>query len=379
MKEQPKGFCLSRLKLGQRLTTTTIDLWWSEIDFMLSIRGSSKKTEKSPWEPKKLLQSLKILESNEVPNIDTISLDNRKGIAKFINRIGIYHYNREQFDAAITCFRRAIEVFPDDVLYAQNIVQSFLDKSDWSGAILQADEYLERYEGNLDIIYDKATALVNLGRNEEALDLLRHYENGSKRDDDEEVLLYLNALVEAGGNEDALVVIDKYLSETGRDQNKLKRWKAQILERLGRNSEAEALFKEIGESTAWNVDALDDLISHYETSGNYREAIIWIERKVEKTGEIFETLMVLGRNQLGLGEYRNAKLSFQSALDKRPRSSDAAEYLQYVNSLLGEGDNYSVRKPIDPVSPSSRAACGGSETKEFCSHSARRYLPPLLE
>jgi transglutaminase-like putative cysteine protease len=93
-----------------------------------------------------------------------------------------------------------------------------------------------------------------------------------------------------------------------------------------------------------------------------------------------------GRSELGLKWYREAQASFANALRLSPANRDIRSYRDFVNGLMGQGDNSAVVDPIEPVAfpaaltntPDEPATAGYA--KKYGAYYARRitatrYLP----
>lgn len=117
-----------------------------------------------------------------------------------------------------------------------------------------------------------------------------------------------------------------------------------------------------------NPDIDYTLADVYEAAGHYQEALDVIDQLIATGFDSEPSYLRKGGLETHLKRYREAKESFERALDKAPQSVDAQNALAAISGFLGEGANTSIKDVIEPVPlPEELTQTAATDTKSISS------------
>ena len=192
---------------------------------------------------------------------------------------GIVYYALERYDEAGDAFEQAYLI--DDTRFEAylNLWVLFADQGSYEDALLFFDEALKRAPNDLDIVYNKATALSDLA-----------YQRKLRWRDDYIIL-----------------------------------WK-----------QALDLFYDVIEQQPQNVDAITFAwITHYDVN-DYEEAIWYLEQAQALDPKALSPTLYLARAHKNLQDYQLARSYYEQALAISPENFQAQEELKEIRRLISQ-------------------------------------------
>ncbi len=159
---------------------------------------------------------------------------------------------------------------------------------------------------------------------------------------------YMDVLVQQKQYDAALAAADNYL-KTG-DSVAAKLAEARIYTLKQNYPKSISMLEELHHQAPNNDQVANALADAYILGARFSEALNLSRQLVADSGGSASAHFMQGRSELGLKWYREAKTSFAAAVKLAPANKNIRSYLDYVNSLLGEGDNTAIMDPIAPVS-----------------------------
>ncbi|MBN2440835.1 MAG: DUF3857 domain-containing protein [Spirochaetales bacterium] len=266
--------------------------------------------------------------------------------ADIMNKNGLYYYNNNQFAKARTCFQAAFESDSTCPTYLENYlyVCSYLNKYDEGLNFIET--YISNFPDNFTLISYLAFFQKQTGLGDKAVATYASLFSQGYRDD-YDFVDYVTLLWERGEQEKALSEIEIYQGETV--SSYVARKEADFYAQIGEYDKGIALLTDIYTTTVFDEALVLDLCSILKNGGRYQEAIEICEEVIHDGHVSANLYFVMGKNQLGLNWYKEAKLSFEKAHELNPGDTTIQEYLDYVSGLLGEKDNTSVKIEITAV------------------------------
>jgi len=267
-----------------------------------------------------------------------------------LNQIGLHYYLRNEYREAIPYFKRSRKLDPTVANYLSNLVLAHHNDGHPGDALKILDEGRGAFANNPDVQALRPFLLNGLGRNTLAAEEYRTlFAQGYRNEDD--LLVYLNLLSDLSRFDDAIAAIDGYLSSGKEKALRPQRWRHQIYSQGGRTEEALAFAGQLATKFPENsLVQLDHIIALIDSSQT-KDALAKIETSLAKTPDDASLLYQRGRAYQGGKDYQKAKESYEAALQQAPNDYTISEALSFASSLLGQGDQSSIRLPIEPVSP----------------------------
>ncbi|HET7826624.1 MAG TPA: DUF3857 domain-containing protein, partial [Anaeromyxobacter sp.] len=234
---------------------------------------------------------------------------------------------------------------PGDRVLLQNAADAHVKAGLFAEGLALLDGARARFPGDARLDALRAMLASRAGREPEALRAYRQlFARGFAEED--HLRRFVELLEAAGKRPEALKVVARHRARhDGRAPTLLHA----ALECRSKRPQAEiailrrSLARRPDAGVAWAL--VEALLQHGKKVDALREA----EAAVKRFPGSGPLLLARGRAQLALRRLAEAKGSFEKALEHDPTSSDAKEYLEHVSALLGEGQNSSLKEPIEEV------------------------------
>jgi hypothetical protein len=278
-----------------------------------------------------------------------------EGQGLLYNDIGLQRGRAEDWRDALGWFRRAAEYRPKDRSVTKNMLFTFKKLRESEEAL----RYLREREAVTQEKWmqaEKAWFLADLGREKEALAAYEKVFSGGYVDDDQFVN-YARLIADGGDLKGSLALLEGYLK--GRDSVALRLAQAALLERDKRGKEAAQILARTRERFSTDIDLGLGLAEAQLSAEMFPESLKTVESLNKRGINSAYTFLLKGRGELGLRKYREARESFELGTKLEPQNRQLAAYLDHVNGLMGQGNNYSVKTEIPVVeAPESLLATG---------------------
>ena len=147
--------------------------------------------------------------------------------------------------------------------------------------------------------------------------------------------------------DEALATIDAFADR--RPSVRVQRWHAVLLSYQGDVEKSVEMLQKLQEEHPVDTGIAIDLASVYERAEKYDQAIQITQGLLDAGNKEEDTLLCHGRIQLRLKQFAEAKKTFERAASLYPNSEDARACVVIASNQLGEGENSSLKVPIEPV------------------------------
>ena len=272
--------------------------------------------------------------------------DERAGNAYHLNSLGLYYFETRAYRDAYRFFSQASDMDVADSAYLTNALRS----------LVEIDAYKEAYEwlalrlanhpdDQATISWDAWLAYQN-DDPEKAMRIYGELFADGFREDNE-FSVYIEMLADAGSWQRLDADFEAY-AEEGMTETLLL-LKTSVLSRRGRHEEALAILDEMQAGRPFNADLVYQQIEVLYEAGNPAEVLRLAESLIDNGFRSLESYYYKGDAEYQLRSYLKARESFETALTYSPTHSTVREYLDAINSVLGEDDNSAIASYIAPV------------------------------
>jgi len=282
-----------------------------------------------------------------VEPITRLSRSQRQTQASFWNELGLDFYEQSHFEKSARLFGLAAEYAPGNGIYVANQVKSLanLGKAEEALAVMKQRLPLVR-DGSASLLASEAALEEEVGRPDQAVKTYAALFKTGYRSENS-FTAYLTLLAEENKLDQALFDADAYLQKG--DSLAVRLVQAALLRRKKEFPRSIDLLKTAQNHWPGNPELTLSLGESFVQSGAHKEATDLVQRLVREGHDSVSLYYLKGRAELGLKAYRDAKASFEKALQKAPASSDIRGFLAEVSGLLGEGSNSEIKEPIARV------------------------------
>jgi tetratricopeptide (TPR) repeat protein len=263
-----------------------------------------------------------------------------------LNQAGLYHGKQGDYEKALPLYRAAAQANSQESIYVINALSIWqhLDRPKEALAFidtLPANQLaLPEIRANQAWFQAEASFIEPAVTNYAALFAAGYRSNTDFTE-------YVNLLAELKNYDAALAAVQDYLKTE--DSVAVRLLEAEVYRLKKDLPKAISLLKDLRQQAPFNTQVANALAETFILAGQFTEALGISQDLIRDNGTSANACYLKGRSELGLKWYREAKSSFAEAARLAPANKDIRSYLDYVNGLLGEGENTALMEPIDPV------------------------------
>jgi transglutaminase-like putative cysteine protease/tetratricopeptide (TPR) repeat protein len=294
----------------------------------------------------KLWDDFVVMDAASATRGEFATASERAGNAYHLNSMGLYFFEARAYRDAYRFFSQASDMDVTDSAYLTNALRSLVEIE----AFREAYEWLApRLVNHNDDHAPKSWDAWLAYQNGDAEKAMRIYgelfADGYREDSDFSV--YIEMLADAGLWQRLDTEFAAY-SEDGMTETMLL-LKTSLLSRRGRHEEALAILAEMQQDRPFNADLVYQQIEVEYEAGNLGEVLRLAESLIDNGYRSLESYYYKGDAEYQLRSYLKARESFEIALTYSPTHSTIKEYLDAINSALGEDDNSAIASYLAPV------------------------------
>ncbi len=296
---------------------------------------------------KALLKGLKL--KSPVPwKMTGLDEERRVRHARLHNEIGLYYDKASQYQVSLRWFEVAARWGPGERPFVMNLMGTYNRLGQHTEALLALGALPKSTRDDATIAAWEAWHLRGAGRLEESLAVYeRLFATGHSEEED--LRGWLEVLEQVKGPAAADAAWTSFAARHG-DLGLKTRHAERLIKReafdraivVVRDAQASIPFSP--ELAYLEIEALYGL-------ERYQEVLALCERLVDSGFESVTAWRWRGRAQAGLRWHKKAKASFEKVLEVAPDDKDAREWVEWLSSLLGEGDNSDLKRALSPLPP----------------------------
>ncbi|QNN22860.1 tetratricopeptide repeat protein [Planctomycetales bacterium ZRK34] len=292
------------------------------------------------------MDRFRLIEPDKTFDHDALNPHELTTHGKAYNEIGLYEYKQGRLQTAAEWFARSWRINPTDSVTLGNAVDTWTELQDYTKALELLKHPARPHELPLKIRLLEAQLLYETGKTNESIrQYAKLFQEGVRNE--AHMLHFANIMQQQGRISEALGYIARYLE--GGESTELRLAQARLLASLGNRNRPISLLEQLLEREPAHVEATYELIRIYRDADRLKDALQRINRFIEHGNKTAEAFYVKGDLEFDLKRYREAKASFEQALAKAPRDESIQSAIDFVSGMLGEGQNTSIKQPIEPV------------------------------
>jgi tetratricopeptide (TPR) repeat protein len=266
--------------------------------------------------------------------------------ANLINSLGLEYHKREKYEFALYYFKLASELLPENGSYLTNCLDSFNRLGSHQDALAFLASHKDGLTDNPEVLSWKAWHFNKADKKDQALACYKKlFAANYKNDEDFDV--YVELLAEKKQWEQFEAAFEAYLKHDESLALKLKH--AEILQKHGNHEKAIDKLLALQNGLPFKSEIAYALIQNYNAFGQPKSALAVSNKLIENGHRTAGVYYNKGYSEYRLKWYRKAKKSFEKAHELAPNDNGISDYIKHVSSLLGEGNNSSVKRPVKPV------------------------------
>lgn len=325
---------LGRMRLIADERCAYVAFGWSISDF----KDEAVRVRKS-------LDTLGVHPHREI-NIDNLTAAQRSACANLLSVMGARYYTSGDLVGALDFCRSSMRLAPTNEIAVSNYLEvlSKLDRHD--EALRYLNEHKTIFANNLRFRVLKARLLAQKGDAAGARATFAELIADGYMDN-AILTAYLESAIASKAYDEALTTIAEVMKK--RPNLQVKRMQATLYTLKGEHEKSIELLKQLRADYPDNVDVAVDLATAYELSEKYDAGIAVTQGMLDSGKQDEAVLIAHGRLQLRMGRPSDAKQTFERARELYPGSEHVVEALKLASSQLGEGENSSLKRPIEAV------------------------------
>lgn len=267
-------------------------------------------------------------------------------LSHVFNQIGLSYYSRSEGELAARWFEKAFHLNEADPQPLENIIEAMLldEKHDEALALLRSniDQYpkqasLHALHARLQLLADAPDTAADAFLNAISL--------GYK--DEQGLLALVQQLLGGQHYKAAERIMDSWVSKN--PNIKMKRWQAEVIAASNDYERALVKMEELYKANPKDKETAYTLAETCNQASEHARAAEVAEQLLSINPNDLRAMSALGWSQAGRKWYREAKATFEKIAQKDAKYPDIQDSILYVSALLGQGNNSTVKEPIELV------------------------------
>ncbi|MHC4598091.1 MAG: transglutaminase domain-containing protein [Planctomycetota bacterium] len=320
---------------------------WTGKGYAFLLAGWVPKSRNEQWsEVLDAFRQVRFLEASEEVEAEDYAEHIRFAHGQVFNFLGNLEYEKDRNEEAVDYYSEGFRIEANPTILS-NLVNVLRDLGRNTAALGVLEAGLTRIPvPPVRLRLRRAALLESLGRKNEALEALGDLFRDGCRD---EWLFnaYIGLLEEAERLTEAIEALREYRKEGKVLSLDLR--EVFLLHKAGRKEEADELLKRIEERYPSRMRVSRAWVRVNLRMERYVECLRAAHAVVERGDADEQILFMKAQAEFALGRFDDAKLSLEAALALNPDFAEAKALLAQTSGMLGEGENTSIKAPIDPV------------------------------
>ena len=277
---------------------------------------------------------------------DMLSEKQKKAQAHLINQIGLYYYESKVYETGLIYFKMATLLEPEKAVYLSNCLDSFNRLGQNGEALVFLDRHEGHHQENPEILSWKAWHLKQADQNDQAINVYDHLFSGDYKND-EDFSFYAELLAEKKQWNKLDSAYELYLKRN--DTVEFQIAHAEMLHDHGNYNGAIRTLEAIQGKIPSDAKIAYALIHNFNAASQPRKSLEISQSLIDKGLGSADAYYYKGDAEYRLKWYREAKQSLEKALALAPQDADIKDYIRQVSAILGQGNNTSIKTPIEQV------------------------------
>lgn len=276
---------------------------------------------------------------------DATAIEKRNN-AFFLNQTGLHYYEARSNREAFRFLSQAADLDTTDPAYLMNALRVLSDLDAYEEAYEWLQPRRDQYGNDQGVRSWDAWLAYQVGDADKALAAYEQLFNEGYRED-AEFRVYLELLADGEQWDRVDAEFDDYAGENLTDE--LRRLKASLLTARGRYDDALALLDSMSAGRPFSAELAYSKIEVFDAMEDAAGVLGQAELLIDNNYESLDSWFYKAYAEYLMRSYVKSRESFQSAKKFAPTNTTIQEYLNAINSILGEGDNASISEPVAAV------------------------------
>ncbi|MHB8876725.1 MAG: DUF3857 domain-containing protein [Myxococcaceae bacterium] len=273
-------------------------------------------------------------------------VERRAEVAVFFTSLGNEHVRLGKPKPALAAVRQALALDPASLDAAWTLIDVAAKAGRGAEARKLLDSMLDKAPDNSPLLAVRASLLAGQNKPAPALaDYARLFSSGYQ--EDETFAAWAHLLEKEGQRKRAFTELEKYRQH--RDTTRIALLEAGMYSRQGETPKGIAVLEKRLATHQADEQVNLMLLNLHQSLDHDREAIDACERLAAQGRATTGVLIAKARSELALKWYPSAKRTLEAAAVREPENEEAKRLLEYVSNTLGEGENSSIKEPIEAV------------------------------
>jgi tetratricopeptide (TPR) repeat protein len=266
--------------------------------------------------------------------------------ALIYNDIGLYYYKAKLFAPSIDFFIKALSLSSTDETLFINTIDAYAQQQRYQEALSLFDKHQAQFGQSKKVMTWQAWLLHKNGQTSSAIEVYQKIFADNYRSDSD-FMNYVDLLLVEKRFDQINQAFEKYLKVN--ESFELRLSQVQALQQQGKYQEALKVLERQQASRSFNPQISYSMVISLHGLKRHKEALDICNQLIDKGFSSADAFYCKGQSEYYLGWYKKSKESFEKALSYAPQDSGIKKVIQNVSALLGQGDNSSIKTPIDPV------------------------------
>ncbi|MEO0797123.1 MAG: DUF3857 domain-containing protein [Verrucomicrobiota bacterium] len=312
-----------------------VAVWWAQQTENSSIKSTLENAiERASFDP----------DAAKEPAVYTEK--QKESQAEILNNLGLYHFARSRYGAALEYFRRSFELNPDYLVYQQNVLRAAYEGEFTREGLQLVEKNWESVQSDPQSQTLYAIILAQDGKFElAAIEMRSAIENGY--DDSDDLLAIVNLIIDGERHEVAAAVMRTVIAQG--ESERYSVWLAAVL-RLGETfDEAEAALEPYVNEGHISIRVAEELVEIKTARGLVSEALEVANRALEVHPDSPDAIELKLDALVELGWLAEAHKTVQLALEQFPERESLINYQEWLDSQVGIDDLSLVSSELKSV------------------------------
>ncbi len=317
-----------------------------ETAYMIAAWTNEKNTDINVLS-NKLYQSF-TLHGRQPAGFDPASLPAafKKAQASFDSSLASFYYKAKNYEKALTWYMKATDLDTERDAYLASSLSCYSALGEFKKGLEYLEKHDEFHPENLTILSWKAWLMKKLDMNAPSLAAYRSlFEKDYRNDSD--FIEYADLLGTLRLWNDIEPAFASYVRKDSSIDVHLK--KAALLHDQGKYRDAVNFLLNLQKGIPFQADISFAVARNLNAMEQYKDVITVADDLITRKLYLSDAYYLKGEAEINLRWYHKAKESFELVLKESPEDPQAKNYLQHISGIIGQGNNSSIKTPIEPV------------------------------
>ena len=266
--------------------------------------------------------------------------------AQFLNRKGIFFYDRENFDVALKYFCQAVQMSNQSASHLRNAMSTFNQLENYRDGLDFIEKHIDAHQTDISLLSWHAWFLHHADQPQKAIDIYAAlFGHGYRNEEDFQA--YTDLLLEHKRYTALDKAFEDYIAG-GRSEIVLLSQSKSLYKRK-KYQAALKILEDLQKSKAFDPDIALARIRNYRKLAQYDNVRRICLQLLDGGFKSADAYYYKGDAEYMMEWLPEAKRSLEQALALSPKDKDIKSFIDHIAGRLGQGDNATIKEPIAAV------------------------------